>query len=82
MVGSLSANPFQAAKPAAPTINQLRSQGTFTSSGQASGQLLGGGTFTASTTASVPFGGPSPAFDTHLPASNLSLPSGHNPFSL
>ena len=36
MVGPVSANPFQAAKPAAPTINQLRSQGTF-SSGQASG---------------------------------------------
>lgn len=30
VVGSASlANPFQAAKPAAPTINQLRSQGSF-----------------------------------------------------
>lgn len=28
---AVAANPFQAAKPAAPTINQLRSQGTFPS---------------------------------------------------
>lgn len=96
LVGSLSANPFQAAKPAAPTINQLRSQGNFATGPSNNSQSVGAATpvsvvaagasasaFTAPTSSSGLLGGSASAFDTtHLPPSNPSLPSGHNPFSL
>lgn len=88
-------NPFQAAKPAAPTINQLRSQGAFPlgnsapsgSSGFSGGPILMptstfGGQPTSTSGSTPPlFGGP--AETNHLSTNSFnSIPSGNNPFSM
>ena len=83
-------NPFQAAKPAAPTINQLRNQGTFPTT--SSSQLLANQSpFLASNTSTSLLTGSSsssqafPASfgaETHLSTNNFSVSSGSNPFSM
>jgi len=93
-LGGISANPFQAAKPAAPTINQLRSQGAFplgnsAPSGSSVGAFAGGpilmptSTFGGqpTSTSGSTFGGPA---ETNRLSTNSfnSIPSGNNPFSM
>ena len=80
-------NPFQAAKPAAPTINQLRSQGTFPGQTSSSGLGLSPTLFPASNSSLL--GSSQPGFpptsfgqEAHLSTNNFSVSSGNNPFSM
>jgi len=78
-------NPFQAAKPAAPTINQLRSQGSFPTQGSPSSGL--GFTPFASSSSSSLLGasqGFAPSFvgpEAHV-STNFTSNGSNNPFSM
>jgi hypothetical protein len=74
----MTANPFQAAKPAAPTINQLRSQNSFPAAAAAPAQPFGANGGSGFQPAMV---FPTPDLQQSA-GSSFSIPSGNNPFSM